>query len=152
MREKIKVFVEQDRRVTVFQIAKEMGISTERVNYVLHKKLGLSKLSARWVPRLLTASQKAKRVACCRNLLQLWNEDPENFHTKIVTGDESWIHHYDPESKIQSMQWIPKGGSGPIKAKSSRSAGKVLATIFWDSKGVLMEDYIPTGSTMNSKH
>ena len=35
-------------------------------------------------------------------LMQLaWNL----FVKCIVTGDETWIHHYNPESKQQRMQW-----------------------------------------------
>jgi hypothetical protein len=27
------------------------------------------------------------------------------FLDRIVTGDETWIHHCEPESKQQSMEW-----------------------------------------------
>jgi hypothetical protein len=30
--------------------------------------------------------------------------DPD-FLSKVVTGDESWIYGYDPETKQQSSQW-----------------------------------------------
>jgi hypothetical protein len=23
----------------------------------------------------------------------------------VVTGDESWFHHFDPDTKRQSMEW-----------------------------------------------
>lgn len=149
---KVQEFVMQDRRVTINQIAEEMGISRGSVGFILHEKLRLSKLSSRWVPRLLTLAQKEERVRCCRNLLNLCQLDPVNFHTKIVTGDETWIHHYDPETKQQSMQWLTTGQSGPIKAKATKSAGKVMATIVWDANGVLHTDYISKGSTMNANH
>ena len=37
--------------------------------------------------------------------LKLTQLDWNLFLKRIVTGDETWIHHYDPESKQQSMQW-----------------------------------------------
>lgn len=49
-----------DRRQTVQQIAKSIGISSGSVHAVLTDILGMSKLSARWVPRMLTPDQKLK--------------------------------------------------------------------------------------------
>ena len=31
-------------------------------------------------------------------------EDPE-FLSKVITADETWLHHFDPESKQQSSVW-----------------------------------------------
>ena len=44
-------------RVKVREIAESIGISKERVGYILHEELDMKKLRARWVPRLLTADQ-----------------------------------------------------------------------------------------------
>jgi hypothetical protein len=43
------------RRVKVREIAETVGISKERVGYILHKELDMKKLCTRWAPRLLTA-------------------------------------------------------------------------------------------------
>jgi hypothetical protein len=56
--------------------------------------------------------------------------------------DETWIHHYTPETKQQSKQWIGAGESVPKKAKTVPSAGKVMAAVFWDSRGVVLIDYL----------
>jgi hypothetical protein len=39
----------------------------------------------------------------------------EEFFSRIVTGDETWVHHYEPESKRQSMEW--KHPEWPTKKK-----------------------------------
>lgn len=148
--QKVLQIVEADRRVRMIDIAEELGISTYSVGIILHDRLGLSKLSSRWVPPLLTAEQKSKRVEACNSLLQLWNANPQNFHSLLVTGDETWVHHYDPESKIQSMEWRATGSSGPVKAKTVKSAGKVFATVFFDHEGVLLCDFLSKGTTMNA--
>uniref|UniRef100_T1IFR7 Uncharacterized protein n=1 Tax=Rhodnius prolixus TaxID=13249 RepID=T1IFR7_RHOPR len=44
--------VMDDRGVKVREIASAMGISNERVHNILHQHLDMTKLSARWVPRL----------------------------------------------------------------------------------------------------
>ena len=68
----------------------------------------------------------------------------------IVTGDESWAHHYEPETKRQSMQWHHLGSPSPKKFKLAPSAGKVMITVFWDSRGVILLDLLPKGETINS--
>ena len=45
------------RRVKIKEIANIVKISTERIQNVLHETLGMKKLSARWVPCLLTVEQ-----------------------------------------------------------------------------------------------
>jgi len=60
------------------------------------------------------------------------------FLKRIVTGDETWIHHYDPESK----QWKHATSPSPWKFKVQASAGKVMCTIFWDAEGVLLIDFM----------
>ena len=76
--------------------------------------------------------------------LKLMQLDWNLFLKRIVTGDETWIHHYDPERKQQSMQWKHATSLSPWKfIKVQSSAGKVMCTIFWDAEGVLLIDFIP---------
>jgi len=35
----------------------------------------------------------------------LFNENPDKFISRFVTVDETWLHHFDPESKAKSMAW-----------------------------------------------
>lgn len=70
--DKIHDMVMDDRRVKVREIASAVGISNERVHNILHQHLDMKKLSARWVPRLLTLNQKRNRVKCCMDGLQLF--------------------------------------------------------------------------------
>jgi len=41
------------------------------------------------------------------------------FLKRIVTGDETWIHHYDPESKQQSMQWKHASSPSPPEVQGA---------------------------------
>ena len=47
-----------DRRLTVKQIAKPIGISSGLVYTVLTEILGMNKLCGRWVPRILKLEDK----------------------------------------------------------------------------------------------
>jgi histone-lysine N-methyltransferase SETMAR len=93
-----------DRRMKVREIAETMGISKERVRYILHEELDMKKLCARWVPRLLTADQKRTRTKISEQLLERFNKNKTDFVRRFITMDETWIHHYTPESKQQSKQ------------------------------------------------
>lgn len=148
----VKKLVNADRRITIRRIAEEVGISLERVGFILHEKLGLVKLSARWIPRLLTNEQKQVRAQMSLDLFHRFDADPTNFKSRVVTGDETWVYHYDPETKSQSMQWLPKGNRPPVKARVAKSAGKVMLSLFWDSKGPLLVDFMPPKSTITGQY
>jgi hypothetical protein len=60
----------------------------------------------------------------------------------------SWLYHYDPEKKQQSMDWRPR----PKKSQVQKSAGKVLASIFWDQDCILLIDYLPKGQNINLEY
>jgi len=55
------------------------------------------------LPRMLTDVQKAGRAETSASLLSLFNENPDKFISRFATIDETWLHHFDPESKAQSM-------------------------------------------------
>jgi histone-lysine N-methyltransferase SETMAR len=90
-----------DRRMKVHEIAETTGISKEGVGYILHKELDIKKLCARWVPRLLTADQKRTCMKISEQCLERFNKNKTDFVRRFITLDETWIHHYTPESKQQ---------------------------------------------------
>jgi len=66
--------------------------------------------------------------------------------------DETWLYHYDPETKQQSMEWRHSGSPCPKKFRVQKSAGKVLTSIFWDQDGILFINYLPKGQTFNAEY
>ena len=56
------------------------------------------------MPRKLTLEKKQKRVKSCEELLKRYREEGDQYLLNIFTGDESWIHHFDPEEKRLNMQ------------------------------------------------
>ena len=40
----------------------------------------------------------------------------------------------------------------PMKTKRVHSAGKVMASIFWDSQGVIMSEYLEQGRMINGAY
>jgi hypothetical protein len=74
---------------------------------------------------------------------------PGRWH--IVTDDETWIAHITPGSKQQSLQWLHTGSPKPKKFKQTLSARKIMATVFWDRKVILLVDFMTQGTTINSE-
>jgi len=74
----------------------EVGYGT--CQQVLTEELGMHRIAAKFVPRILTADQKQQRVNVCTELHQLAS-DNETFLSRVITGDESWVYSYDPETK-----------------------------------------------------
>ena len=69
---------------------------------------------------------------------------------QIVTGDETWVHHWDPESKVESMQWRHASSRPPRKFRTLPYAGKFKVTIFGTVKDYCwLTMYKPTSQDYN---
>ena len=88
--EHVRQKVLSDRRLTVRMIADELGMNSERGWRIITEDLGMRKICAKMVPRLLNETQKERRVQVRQNVLELLETEP-NLLKRVVTGDESWI-------------------------------------------------------------
>ncbi|KAF8788189.1 Histone-lysine N-methyltransferase SETMAR like protein [Argiope bruennichi] len=82
--------------------------------------------------------------------LTLYNEDGEDFLSRIVTGDETWVSYDTSENKRESMEWRHISSPTKIKPKQTLTPRKVMYTIFWDRKGILLIDFLPRGQSINA--
>jgi len=85
-----------------------------------------------------------------QELLNQHEAEGGSFLDRIITGDETWCHHYEKESKRQSMEWRHVNTPSKKKFKTLPSAGKVMCTVFWDRKGVILLDFLESRQTINS--
>lgn len=148
--EKVREAITQDRRLTVRELEDELNIPKTIIAEILTEKLGLRRVAAKFVPKVLTAEQKERRLQISDEL-QVTAENDPNFLKKIITGDESWVYGYDPETKAQSSEWIEPGTPRPKKARRSRSNIKVMLTVFFDHRGIVHHEYAPRGTTINKE-
>lgn len=102
----------------------------KQINQILHDNLGVRKLCSRWIPHNLTESQKQARVKWCEETLERFNSGASNLVYDIVTGDESWIYSYEPETKQQSTVWVFQEEAKPTKVTRSRSVSKQMIACF----------------------
>ena len=127
----VENMVMENRRVNVQLIADTVCISFGSIKTILREHLLMTEVCARWVPRMLDQKMKDCRCEASSENLKLMQLDWNLFLKRIVTGDETWIHHYDPESKQQSMQWKHTTSPSPVLPfKVQASAGEVMCTIF----------------------
>ena len=83
---------------------------------ILHEQLGMKKLSARWVSRLLTVDHKRRVIS--KQCLEMFQRNPDEFLHQFITVDETWIHYFTPETKKQSKQWTSLGEPASKKTKT----------------------------------
>ena len=154
--ELVRQLIKEDARYTLDELHERLlsrgDCCRSSIRTIIHDRLGLRKLSARWVPRLLTYEHKKNRMGAALSFLSSYQAEGEQLLQRVVTGDETWVYHYTPESKRSSMEWVEKGGRPPKKCKTVFSACKVLATVFWDHKGILLIDFLEKGQTVNAAY
>ena len=152
VRDRVKDMVNCDRRITVRSIADELDVSVSTVHGILTDELGMSKVSARWVPRLLKESEKECRVRCSQEFLTRYETEGDAFLDRIITTDETWLHHFDPETKRMSSVWKTPRTPPPKKARVQKSAGKQMFVYFMDRHGMLLQHRIPEGQTVTAAY
>lgn len=62
--------------------------------------------------------------------------NPSGSPVTIMATNETWVCHSEPESQQQSIKWHHTIYPGK-KVKGVLLAGKIMATAFWNEKGVL---------------
>ena len=89
--------------------------------------MGMQKLTAHWVPKSLSDEQMATRASVYSTLLKRFRSKEDDFLSRLVTVDETWVHYYEPENKAQSRQSV---GPGSPEAQEVQNA-----TLCWQGDG-----------------
>ncbi|GFN73695.1 histone-lysine N-methyltransferase SETMAR [Plakobranchus ocellatus] len=157
--------IKVDRRVKLKEISLKLDIPKTNVYEIVHDKLGYRKVSARWVPKMLSDEHKRQRVEISQIQLHRCQQEgdetvdvgPAGDHRArnkllehLIIGDETWLHLSTPETKRDSMTW--KQPSFPVTKtfKVQQSTTKVMATVFWDSRGMILLVVLPKGESVNA--
>jgi len=146
--EKVRALVRSDRRLTVRMIASELNLNHTTVHQILTQELAMRKLCAKIVPKNLTMEQKDNRKDMCLHVLEPIQSD-RNFLKNVITGDETWIFEYDPETKRQSKEWHTSATACPKKARMSKAKIKSMLICFFDSQRIVHTEFVPQGQTVN---
>ena len=118
---------------------------------ILRERLGLRKICARLVPHLLTDEQKQSRVRLASQVIEKYDKcDPCRLEA-MVTGDETWIYHFQPDSKAKNKVWVSSQGDRPVIARRCKTSNRMLYAIFFDSKDPVLHIPVPKGSSVTGK-
>jgi len=123
----------EDRRISAKSIAEQLAISPERVGSIIHEDLEMRKLSAKLVPKCLNTDQKRQQCQSSEQHLEFFRGDPNDILSRLETMDKTWLYHYNPETKQQSMEWQHSGTPRPKKFQVQKSAGS-SRLFFWGIK------------------
>jgi len=124
----------EDRRIVAKSIAEQLDISRERVGSIIPEDLDMRTLSAKWVPKCLNPDQKCQRCQSSEQLLEFFRCDPNDFLSRLVIMDETWLYHYDPETKQQSMEWRHSGSPRPQKKSECKNPLEKFSPRFLGSR------------------
>ena len=85
-----------------------------------------------------------------REVLCLFADGGDAFLESVITGDETWLHHYDPEGKQASSVWKSPSSPTPKKAKVVPFAGKVMMITFSYCNGMIYQHAFPPHTTVTA--
>ena len=104
------------------------------------------------MPHLLTDEQKQSRVRLASQVIEKYDKcDPRRLE-EIVTGDETWIYHFQPNSKAKNKVWVSSEGDKPVIARHCKTSNRMLYAISFDSKGPVLQIPVPKGSSVTGNY
>ena len=100
---------------------------------------------------MLTNDLKRTQFDISRYLVSCYEDDPSDFIERDVTQDETWVHHFDPESKMQSKQW--KHPCSPLLRNLRKfiQQGSDGLNLLGQSRATI-NDYLEQGRTINGAY
>ena len=79
----------------------------------------------KWFQRS-SPKNKSKEVTICQDHLERLND----ILGHVITGDETWVYQYDPETKQQSAQWKTANSLRPKKFSVQIKSQNNIADFF----------------------
>jgi histone-lysine N-methyltransferase SETMAR len=150
--EAVEAALQEDRRSSISYLSARLGISYGSVQHILTVELQMSRVCARWVPRLLTQEQRDHRVDVCHKWKNRFQREGWQFLKRVITCDETWIYFFDPESKQQSSVWKHSNSPPPAKAMRTKSTNKEMHLIFFDIGGIVYDHAVPPHTTVTGQY
>ncbi|UYV74842.1 hypothetical protein LAZ67_12001281 [Cordylochernes scorpioides] len=90
-----------NRRITVREVAEDLNISIGSCHSIFINDLGMRRVAAKFVPKLLNCDQKQHRMNIANEMLDSVRDDP-NLLQRVITGDEAYA--YTDSLKLVSVE------------------------------------------------
>jgi hypothetical protein len=140
----------ENQQITIRDLSTAMKLSIGTVYNTVHKELGYCKMCACWVPRCLMEQHKNQCFEITLSYLQQFTEEENEFLKPTLKSNETWVHHFTPQTKQAGLQWKYPTSPKAKKFKMYQSAEKVMASVIWNTKGVIQTKFMPWGTTINA--
>ena len=133
-------------RLTICMMADQLGIDKELVRSILVENLGMRKVCAKMVPRLLSEDQKTRPTAWYAN----YPAAAADGHHTLRKGHHRWrivdFLIWPRKQSIRVCQWKSPGSPRSKKARMQKSQVKVMLITFFDHQGMVHHEYVPLRS------
>lgn len=140
----IKVIIDKDPCQSVREIATALNISHTSAEKHLRQLGYVSRLNV-WVPHELTEANLATRISICDSLRKRQENDP--FLKRMVTRDEKWIVY---DNVVCKRSWKHSSEPPQATSKAGLHPKKIMLSVWWDYKGVIYYELLPSGKTIDS--
>ena len=96
---------------------------------------------------MLTEEQKTQRLKWAWELLKTYKGCNSRVIYNLLTGDETWVHMFEPQRRADNKQWKRNVQKRPCIAKRTISSKKMLYAIFFNSSGPVVQVPCPSDHT-----
>ena len=102
---------------------------------------------------MLSEEQKTQCLKYARELLKTYKGCNSRVISNLLTGDETWVHMFEPHRWADNKQWMRKDKKRPCIAKRTISSKKMLYAIFFNSNssGPVVQVRCPSGHTVTGR-
>jgi transposase len=143
----VKELIRADRRITIDSVTTALGCSHCLAYSIMHDRLKYRTECAQWVPRKPKDREKNKPNASVLATLLRYADEGEHMLNRNVTGNEPWVHHYQPESKHALMQWKHPSSSSRTTKKFKNEKYSVKCDQYIYHFSVHLTCFDPKGSS-----
>jgi histone-lysine N-methyltransferase SETMAR len=109
------------------------------------------RITVRWIPHLLTNERKQERIRYAKPLLKMFQEFNRRRFNNVITGEETWVHFFEPHRKIDNNIWATRNARRPTIAKRTLSVKKVMVAVFFNINGILLQVSVPRGRSVTGR-
>ncbi|UYV62710.1 hypothetical protein LAZ67_2001663 [Cordylochernes scorpioides] len=95
-----------NRRITVREVAEDLNIPIGSCHSIFINDLGMRRVAAKFVPKLLNCDQKQHRMNIANEMLDSVRDDP-NLLQRVITGDEAGVVHHEflPQGRTVNKEY-----------------------------------------------
>ena len=104
----VENLIQEDNRLSVSSIAERLQLTQSTVYNILREELGMTSVTCRWVPYLLTDAHKQARIDACREVLNVLER--RDMRNRLIVCDEKWL--YLKSSNVSARCWMPADHQG----------------------------------------